>query len=50
MVVKFSLDGVRCGYEMEKKIYKKSGNYALILHNYPILVRTTGIEDFFNPY
>ena len=24
---------------------KKSGIYAFILHNYPILVRSTGIED-----
>ena len=27
------------------KYTKKSGIYALILHNYPILVRSTGIED-----
>ena len=26
------------------KYTKKSGIYALILHNYPILVRSTGIE------
>ena len=26
------------------KYAKKSGIYALILHNYPILVRSTGIE------
>ena len=27
------------------KYAKKSGKYAFILHNYPILVRSTGIED-----
>ena len=27
------------------KYTKKSGIYAFILHNYPILVRSTGIED-----
>ena len=43
---KIGVNGKKTDFRPHKhvKYAKKSGIYALILHNYPILVRSTGIE------